>query len=65
MFYLKGDRCKDIKVDSQSSINGNNEYTGDNCKFDEKKKRCYYQEESNGSLLRIKQFIFLMLFFML
>ena len=64
-FNLKGNYCKEIKVDSQCSINGNNECTGDNCKFDEKKKRCYYQEESNGSLLRIKQFIFLMLFFML
>ena len=62
-FNLEGYYCKDIKVDSQCSINGNNECTGDNCKFDEEKDRCYH-EESNGSLLRIKQFILLMLFFM-
>lgn len=48
-------------------MNENNECTGNNCKFDEDKYgyRCYYQEESNGSLLRIKQFILLLLFFML
>jgi len=63
-FNLEGNYCKDIKIDSQCSINGNNECTGNNCKFDEYKDRCYYQEESNGSLLKMSQFILLMLFFM-
>ena len=63
-FNLEGHYCKEIKIDSQCSINGNNECTGNNCKFDEDKDRCYYQEESNGSLLKMSQFILLMLFFM-
>ena len=63
-FNLEGHYCKEIKIDSQCSINGNNECTGNNCKFDEKKKRCYYQEESNASLLKMSQFILLMLLFM-
>ena len=63
-FNLEGQNCKEIKIDSQCSINGNNECTGNNCKFDEKKKRCYYQEESNASLLKMSQFILLMLLFM-
>jgi len=62
-----GNSCDEVKVDSQCTMNENNECTGNNCKFDEDKYgyRCYYQEESNGSLLRIKQFILLLLFFML
>jgi len=63
-FNLEGHYCKEIKIDSQCSINGNNECTGNNCKFDEDKDRCYYQEESNASLLKMSQFILLMLFFM-
>ena len=55
--------CKEVKVDSQCTMNEKNECTGEDCQFDEDKKRCYYQE-SHGSLLRMRQFIFFMLFFM-
>ena len=60
-----GNRCDEVKVDSQCTMNEKNECTGDNCQFDEDKERCYYQEKSNGSLLKMKQFILLMVFFML
>ena len=63
-FNLYDHYCQEIKVDSQCSINEKNECTGDKCQFDEDKDKCYYQEESNSSILRMKQFILLMLFFM-
>ena len=56
--------CKEVKVDSQCNMNEDNECTGNNCQFDDKKDRCYYQEKSSGSLLKMKQFILLMIFFM-
>ena len=64
-FNIKGPgyNCQEVKVDSQCTMNEDNECTGNNCQFDEKKDRCYYQEKSNGSLLKMKQFILLMLFF--
>ena len=45
MFYLEGDYCKDIKIDSQCSINGNNEFTGNNCKFDEKRRDAFIKKK--------------------
>ena len=64
-FNLNGNGkiCYEVKVDSQCTMNEKNECTGEDCQFDEDKKRCYYQE-SHGSLLRMRQFIFFMLFFM-
>ena len=56
--------CKEVKVDSQCTMNEGNECTGNNCQFDDKKDRCYYQEKSSGSLLKMKLFILLMVFFM-
>ena len=61
--FGSGSNCKEVKVDSQCAMNNNNECTGDNCQFDEGKDRCYYQD--NGSLLKMKKYIFLMIFFML
>ena len=53
-------------------MNENKECTGNNCQFDEDRERCYYQEKGNdgndgndGSLLKMKQYILLMLFFVL
>lgn len=62
-FEGRGSNCKEVEIDSQCSINNNNECTGDNCQFDEDKDRCYYQD--NGSLLKMKYYFLLMLFFML
>ena len=64
-FYVSSKGCTEIKVDSQCSVNDKIVCTGDNCQFDNDKGRCYYQEKSNGSLLKMEQFILLMLFFML
>lgn len=68
-FYFYEFYCDEVKVDSQCKMNENNECTGNNCQFDEDRERCYYQEKGNdgndGSLLKMKQYILLMLFFVL
>ena len=58
--------CKEVKVDDRCSIDENNECTGNSCIFDENKDRCYYKESNKGnegSLLKLKEFIILILFF--
>ena len=54
--------CKEVKVDSGCQINEDNECTGQNCSFDEDKERCFKRED-DGSLLNLKPFILMLLFF--
>ena len=55
--------CQEVKVDSQCSMNANNECTGNSCQLDKENGRCYYKD-NNSSLLKISQVILLILFFM-
>ena len=63
-----GGNCKEVKIDSRCSINENNQCTGNSCTFDEVKDKCYYKGSSKGNegpSFKVKQFILLMLFFVL
>ena len=66
-FYISSSdssTCKEIKVDSQCSINDNNECTGNGCSFEnDKKDHCAYKN-NGSSILKIRMLI-LALFFML
>lgn len=62
-FYI-GNSCKEVKIDSQCSINENNECTGSGCKFDNDNNRCFYTK-NNGYSLKLKRFLLLVLAFML
>jgi hypothetical protein len=56
--------CKEIKVDSQCSINDDNECTGNGCSFEnDKKDHCAYK--NNGSSIIKIRMLLLALFFML
>jgi len=60
--------CKEVKIDSRCSINENNQCTGNSCSFDDDNDKCYYKGSSKGNegpSFKFKQFILLMLFFVL
>ena len=66
--YLIDSSCREVKIDSQCSMNENNECTGNSCHLDNENDnyRCYYQNNDNNhsSLIKISQIILLILFFM-
>ena len=59
-----GKGCQEVKIDSQCKIEGN-ECVGNGCSFDDEdtKSKCVYKK-NNGSLLKLKSFILLALFFL-
>lgn len=66
-FNLDGSTCTEVKVDDKCTFDEDNECKGDNCKFDEENKRCYYEknnEKNYESWLKLNQIILLMAFFM-
>jgi hypothetical protein len=56
--------CKSVQIDSQCSINENNECVGSGCAFDEDNDKCFYTKPNNSELLKLKRFILLALVFM-
>jgi hypothetical protein len=62
--------CKEVQIDNRCSINENNECIGNSCTFDENRDKCYYKENSKGnnkgnegSFMKLKEFMLLVLFF--
>ena len=67
-FNIDGYGCREIPTDSQCRINEDNECTGNNCEFvitNNKVEKCAYKGDKNeASLLNLKLFYLLVLFFM-
>ena len=54
--------CKEIQVDSQCKIDEDKNCVNKGCSFNEDKDKCSYK--NNGSLVELKNFVLLLLFFM-
>ena len=53
--------CKEIQLDDRCSMNENSECQGSNCKFNNDKTKCYYEENGSRNHLKIGQMILLVL----